>query len=291
MQNYTDIIEYINTNNFQNQDVFYDDVIKLINKNIIKKNNCYIITHNGLGDNITMIGAVRFLTHFYDNVFVSVKNNNNYNNMKEIYETNTKITLLPIDQNNEFSDIKNKIISLLKNNETDIFVSGSCHRSYIKNNITNNEFINHITKSTNNNFAYKHIVDFYNDININFKVYYTYFNIFDTKTSMQLYDNIKMYNIIFVHTKSSTNTININMDNYINNDAYIIISPNQNFYKKEHKNFSIAENYLNFLIINYITIIKNATIINVIDSCFSCIVIPLQLKNELKANEVNIFSR
>ena len=81
------------------------------------------------------------------------------------------------------------------------------------------------------------------------------------------------------------------MDDYIDNDTYFIVSPNQNFYKKEHKNFLISEKYLNLIIINYITIIKNATIINVIDSCFSCIVIPLQLKNELKANEVKIFSR
>lgn len=294
MEKYTDILNYIQNINLASEDFFYNNCSNLINNNgnILKNKNCCIISHNGLGDNITMIGAVRYLTHFYNNVYVSVKNNNNYKNMKEIYKTNTHIILLSIDPTNEFEDIKNKINTFLINDDTDIFVSGSCHTSYIYNHITNFHFVNNIVKNENNIiFSHKHIINFYNDLKMNFKVYYTYFNIFDTEKSIQLYDDIKMYNIIFVHTESSTKKINIDLNDYINDDKFFIVCPNQNFYDKKHNKFLIAENYLKLLLIDYITIIKKADIIKVVDSSFSCIILPLQLKNELKTNNIDILAR
>ena len=36
--------------------------------------SCYFISHLGLGDNITMSGAVRYLTFFYKKIYVLTKN-------------------------------------------------------------------------------------------------------------------------------------------------------------------------------------------------------------------------
>jgi hypothetical protein len=41
--------------------------------------NAYLLSHNGLGDNITMIGAINFLLHYYDNVYFLCKDKNQEN--------------------------------------------------------------------------------------------------------------------------------------------------------------------------------------------------------------------
>ena len=49
---------------------------------IVKQKNAYFLSHNGLGDNITSIGAVNFLLNYYENIFFLCK---------DIHEDNVKL--------------------------------------------------------------------------------------------------------------------------------------------------------------------------------------------------------
>ncbi len=78
---------------------------------------------------------------------------------------------------------------------------------------------------------------------------------------------------------------------YINDNNYFIVCPNKNYYNTDHIYYNLAQTYVNLLIIDYITIIKKSKIIKVINSCFSCVILPLQMKNELEANTIEILDR
>ena len=81
------------------------------------------------------------------------------------------------------------------------------------------------------------------------------------------------------------------INKFIDNEDNIIISPDYNVYKKEYTKYELAQQYVNILVPHYIDIIKNAKYIYIIDSCFSCIVIPLSYRNELNVIEYEIFNR
>ena len=64
--------------------------------------------------------------------------------------------------------------------------------------------------------------------------------------------------------------------------------------KKVLKNdikYNLAAKYVNISVVYYIDIIKNAERIHIVDSCFSCIVIPLLNMKTISPKEVKIYQR
>jgi len=257
--------------------------------NIIKTNSAYVVSHNGLGDNITNIGAINFLLKYYNKIYFLCKDI--YKNNVELLFINKLVVVISFNHMNEFNEIAD-IISKISN--TDIFISGNCfnHLKYYTK-ITNNDLLKYKKNNKNYSISYKFIEDFYNDYNLDISVYYEYFDISSSENSLNYYNKISKYKIIFMHTKSSSNEINLNniINLYINNDEYLIICANLNVYNTNSIKYNIANEYVNIKIQYYIDIIKNAHIIHVIDSCFSCIVIPLLGTNRLKAIETQIHTR
>lgn len=253
---------------------------------VIEK-NCYFISHLGLGDNITMIGAVRYLTSFYKKIYVIVKDIY-FENVALIYSDNPNIVLMKVKYNDEHPDIHNLIQKSDVND--DVFASGF-HKKYLR--ITN-EFLNlqkNVEKNKNYSFVYDFIKDFYSDINLDFQTYYDFFNIPENDKTHELYNKISDCKIVFVHTKSSNKEIDVNINDYIDNHEYIIICPNKNMYPNNNDKHDLANSYLNLYVAEFITIIKNANVIKVIDSCFSCILVPLMKNNKLKTNDIEIITR
>ena len=250
-------------------------------------NICYFVSHLGLGDNITMSGAVRYLTNYYDNVYVIVKDIY-LENLKLFYKDNNKINLVRINSKYERTEIKREIDKL--NHDIDIFISGGCHKSYLKNRIRNKK-LNKIVNNNNHIFKYKFIIDFYTHINLDFSIYYDYYILYENNRSIELFNKVKDYKLIFLHTKSSNREINIDMNKYINDEQYLIICANKNMYNKNHKKYELANLFVNILIMYYVSIIKNAGMIKVIDSCFACIILPLLNKKKLKTDNIEIINR
>ena len=253
----------------------------------------FFLGHNGLGDNITNIGAINYLLTIYKNVYFICKDIY-IENLKEIY-TDPRIFLVPFKNDNEIDARFKLLIPRYKQKNMDVLISGDCHKINFKSKIQNN-----LLKYRNKNNSYSintkyiHIKNFYDDINLDLSIYYNYFNIDSSAKSIELYENIKHYNIIFMHSIAGNNK-KIDLTDYINkfidNENDIIISADHNVYKKEDNKFVLAEQYVNALVPYYIDIIKNAKYIYIIDSCFSCIIIPLSYKNELSTIEYKIFNR
>ena len=56
----------------------------------------YLISHNGLGDNLYMIGALRFLLSYYTNIYFICKRQN-YANVVLFFSDEPKIVCVPYD--------------------------------------------------------------------------------------------------------------------------------------------------------------------------------------------------
>lgn len=259
-----------------------------VNNLNIKQKSAYLLSHNGLGDNITMLGAINFLKQYYDKIYFLCKNFNE-NNIKKM--VTDEIILVPFDPNNEFKECANIIKNI--DLDSDIFISGFCHTSYLKSRITHPELIKYQKNNKQYTIKYNHIKNFYNDINLDLSIYYDFFDIKSSIESIALFKLIDTYKIVFVHTKASNMEINIDhkLIKYISDSNYIVICANKNMYTKENDLYNIAQKFVNIPIAYYIDVIKNSVELHLIDSCFSCIVIPLKGTNRLLANEIIIYKR
>jgi hypothetical protein len=266
--------------------------------NIIKQDSAYFLSHNGLGDNITCIGAIKFLLKYYNIIYFLCKDIYN-ENIKLLFENeiiNKNIITVPFNSNNEFSDCRTIITKAVTNTNTDIFISGFVHKLYLKHlnsRITHPDLLNYKQNDNGYSIEWSHIKNFYYDIGLDLSIYYNYFHINSSNLSKEYFENIKQYNIIFLHTKSSNREINLNniTEKYINDEDKIIICANKNVYTINNYKYDIANKYINIYIAYYIDIILNSTEIHVIDSCFSCIIHPLNITNKLKAQSINIYNR
>ena len=249
-----------------------------------KYNSAYILSHNGLGDNITMIGAINYLLLHYNNVYLLCKDK--YESNVKLLINNKNVIIIPFDHINEESSCKNIITNVYSNDYTDVFICG-VHKNYLKSKKTNPSILNY-NKNNKYNIKWEHIKTFYQDMNLDLSIYYEYFDINSTEKSIALYEKIKDINIIFCHTQSSTKTISLseNIKTYINDNKYIIICANENVYNKNHAHFEVANKFINIPVAEYIDVIKNACEIFIIDSCFSCIINPLSELNKLNTKKI-----
>ena len=177
----------------------------------MKLNSAYILSHNGLGDNITMIGAIYFLLDYYENIFFLCKDIY-YKQINYICADNKNIILIPFDSKNEETSCYNILND--KYNSSDIFICGN-HKSYLNKKITHPELL-----SYNKNAFYKlpdrfsFINTFYNDLGLDLSIFINKFNIKLDNVALDLYKHISNYNdIIFIH--STCSIIDIDFTNVI----------------------------------------------------------------------------
>jgi hypothetical protein len=267
--------------------------------------NAILVSHNGMGDNLFMIGALHFLLKFYNKIVFLCKNKY-YSNVKLFFINTPNIICVPFDENNEFDEIS-KIISQ-KIDKNDIFLCG-CHKNYLQSKITNPEFLNYslvnkkytINYDTINSPNYDFIDFFYKDIGLNLTICYDYFYLPDTEISTNLYNTVKNYYIIFIQLRCSTgeqlNICNL-LDKYLHDENTILICNDVNLYDNVViQNDSIKKKALicNIFVlkelINYIDVIKNADEIYIIDSCFIGIILPYLKTNKLKSKKTRIIRR
>lgn len=252
----------------------------------------FFLGHNGLGDNIINISAINYLLTIYENVYFICKDIY-IENLKQIY-TDSRIFLVPFKSNNEYDARFKLLIPRYTQPNMDILISGDCHKLNFKSKIQNNKLK---YRKKNNGYSidpkYIFIKNFYDDINLDLSIYYNYFNINSSIISLELYEKIKHYNIIFMHSTASNKKIDLTnyINKFINNENDFIISSDYNVYNKSHTKYELAEQYVNILVPHYIDIIRNAKYIYIIDSCFLAMVIPLSYRNELNVIEYKIFNR
>lgn len=251
-----------------------------------------IISHTGLGNNIAMIGAINYLLDIYNNVYFLCKETH-IKNLNIIY-SNSRIFLISFKSEDEYYARFNILIPRYSIKNMDVLIAGSYHKKNFISKIKNPKMVEQV-KNNNYNIVnrFNFIKDFYEDIKLDLSIFYNYFKINSTDTSLSLHNDIKNYNIIFLHTQTSSNNINLikYIDNLIELEDNIIICPNKNIYTKDNKKYNLAEAYVNLLVPYYIDIIYNSKHIYIVDSCFSTIIIPLIYNKQINPIECKIFNR
>ena len=253
----------------------------------MENETAYLLTYNGLGDYITMIGALNFLSNYYQHIYMICRVGS-IENMK-LFLPNKQITYIPIYPT-RFSLTSNehllleatqciKIINEAPINN-DILICGTeqLKGGVLKSRITNKRLLEYKSNDKQYTIRWVHIREFYHNIGLDLSIYYEYFDIPSPNNPIT-----EDYNIIFAHTKASDREIQIPdvIAKYINDKNTIIICANKNVYPSDHPKYELANQYINIPIAHYIDIIKQATEI----------VYPLQQTNRLSATKVMIYER
>lgn len=263
----------------------------------------YIVSHNGLGDNLYMNGGIRFISKFYEQVIFICKTKW-INDVVEFYTDLSNIDFKPVKESAEDTEICNILtIDLYKNTNIDIFVCGG-HKHKRCSKITNTLFLDNKKKNetytidydTIQRDNYYFIQNFYYDMKLNLNYFFEDFYLPTTQESIRLYDMVKDYYIVFIQLACSSNQC-LNISNlihkYINNSEAILICSNKNLYDNQldSKKYIIANKFVFNKIVNYTEVIKNSNEIYIIDSAFTGLVLPYAKTNQLKANTVRIIRR
>ena len=269
--------------------------------------NAYLLSHNGLGDNLYMIGSVRFLLQYYKNIYFLCKDKY-YNNVKLFYKNNDNVIIIPIDSKNEILSCTN-ILNESVYKKNDVLISGFCHKRYLKSKITNLKLLHRnpekskykIDYDTLTSSNYRFIEDFYLDINLDLNIFFDYFKLPSTLESKKYYNKLLNYDkIIFIHSKASNKRLNFSnlFNKNVNKENTIMICADHNIYtstknlnEKQKEKFDICNDIVNIPLIYYIDIITNCDEIYIIDSCFTGIVLPLLKTQKLKAEKIRIIER
>lgn len=234
---------------------------------VIRK--AFFLSHLGLGDNINMIGAVRYLSTLYDNVYVVCKAKYK-KNVELIYNDDKSIIIYPVNNDNDISPRYGCDISKFKQitDGMEIHLCG-----------------NHLLDKKSNNLL-NIPCSFYADLNIDFKYFYKYFHINETEKSKNLFNEIKDLKYIFMHNTTSYGKLfdvnDIERHFNIDKQKVLIINPNKNIYHAEDRYFHYAEKFVWLPLPDYIDTIINSQVVVVSDSSFLCMCFNLPIKTNKK---------
>jgi hypothetical protein len=231
-----------------------------------KPKKAFVLTHLGLGDNITAIGMVRYFSVCYDEVIVVCKNKNK-TNVESFYSDDKNIKIFGVENDKNISPKYGFNINSFKH-ITNNYSTYLCGYHNLENKYINYENIP---------------FSFYEQINLCSDIFWDYFHIPLGNKSKELYQIVNNVKYVFIHNSSSIgNVFNISdVENKFNLKKYniLFINPNSNCYSKEDKFYELANNFINYKLCDYIEIIKNAEYNILSDSSFFCLSINLDIKN------------
>jgi hypothetical protein len=129
---------------------------------------------------------------------------------------------------------------------------------------------------------------------MNLTVYFEEFRLPSTPESIELYKSVQKYKLIFIQlTSSCGKSLNISnlLEKYYTDENTLLICNDKNLYQPNEEKHILCAPFLRNKLVHYVDTIKNSSEIYLIDSCFSCIIIPYQKTNQLKASVVRIINR
>jgi hypothetical protein len=259
----------------------------------MKLPSAYVLSNNGLGDNITMNGAVHFLRNYYETVFFLCKDIH-LHQIAYLYQNYPQIVMVPFDPKQEFEFCYHFLSE--KYATSDVFVGG-LHTVNLRSKITHPELVT-LPRDTSSDDRlpkfYEFIEAFYLEIRVPFQCFYCHFTVDIDGAMKSLYDNISTYKIIFVHSSCSLGNINLDeqVARYIDQDDVVVICVNRNYYPTSHSKYAVANSYINLpTVLHYIEIIRHAHAIHVSDSSISCMVLALLMSNRLETTDIKIYDR
>lgn len=241
---------------------------KKMTLNIPNTNRALFLCNPGLGDNIDMIGAVRYFSQFHTQIHVPCYKHN-INTLSYFYSDDPKVILIPIEEDFSNKYWKNsdtsKQLELIEYNPSDyvtVYRSGFCKYPHT---LTWPDY--NIPKC------------FYMDLGLDPSIGHSYFHIPENKNSKLLYNKINNIPYIFTHQKSSS--IFTPLIRWDINQTFTI-DPNMNLYPEGHRWHELASHFVNKPFPHYTDTIIHASELHITNSSFRCLASHLPLKASVK---------
>lgn len=212
------------------------------------KRRALVVHHLGLGDHVCMIGAVRYIALQHDETTL-VCYDRNANNVRSFYTDDPSIKL-------HVTGITGAIECNVSD-YTNVYLSGE-----------------HAKIWDNSGFP----DCFYDHMNMDRSIRYSYFNIPVSKSASDLYLTVKDLPYIFIQT-AFLGSGGGALTSFITWDVNttLTIDPNTNVYPEGHQWHELAQSFVNLPFIDYTEIIKHASEIHVVNSSFYCLAAQLEL--------------
>jgi len=249
------------------------DILNRKAKSILQEQKGYPIKkalflgHQGLGDHIMYIGAVRYLSLSYDEFVVACVHHHNLENVRSFYADNSKIKVVKMSRDYSlFMDDENSNNNYtLMDGEMDLSQYSKVYAVgiYKKGGFPPGDIPN----------------TWYNQLELSPNIRKEYFHLPTTPESKTLYESIKGIPYIFVQQTASNAVINV-----IKWDIHKIltIDPNTNVYPSDHHWYELANTFVNKPFLSYYDSILNASEVHTIESSFYCLAVNMNLKATIK---------
>ena len=204
-----------------------------------------ILTHLGVGDHLTAIGAIRYFSTCYDELYVISKRKYHLN-LELFFSDDDSIKIVPVEDDME----AHKYIRTL---DMPVLKCGlHCGRT----NFDDLPFC------------------FYDDLGLDKEVFWQYFNIPTTNKATALFESVKDVPYVFIHNTASNGKV------FDGKRDELMINPNENMYTRGDAFYELAESFVGEYIIHYKLLIENADMNIMTDSSFMCMAINLDVKTD-----------
>jgi hypothetical protein len=243
------------------------DVINHLSQSVIREKKGYgkrtalFMGHMGLGDHIGLVGAVRYASLQFDEIYITCYHKN-LETLKSFYSDNPAIQFIPTSVPYVVQPIDTtpgECIDLRRYNFTSVLRSGFY--------------------AFPRNEADPLPSCFYRDLHLDPSIRHTYFHVPDNESSHTLHSLVKSQPYIFVQQVSSSNVTPLVT---WNKNEILTIDPNMNVYQPDDPWYELAQHFVNKPFSHYYETIKHATEIHTVDSSFYCLASYLPLDAKVK---------
>ncbi len=224
------------------------------------KRKVFVLGHLGLGDNINMVGLVRYLATQYEEVKIVCKQKY-LSNMELFFSDDKTITMYPANNDSDISPKFGFLSAKFRAITADYdVVKLGCH---------------------GNKEIYDLPFCFYNHGNVDARYFWEYFHIPDSRASDILYDAVRDRPYVIIHNSNSKGCIfsTISIEKHLgkSSDDILILNLDNNVYEKNHPDYAIAQRFVFQLLPYYKKALVHADALYLSDSSVFCMAINLEI--------------
>ena len=234
-----------------------------------KHRRALFLCNVGLGDQIDLIGAIRYIAQFHSEMHVPCFSKN-YNTLVEFFSDEPRIR--PIIINNEWYH-KRRLLCL----GTDAPLEAIDFRASDYVAVYRSGYFTSPHHDMHPDYMIP--ICFYNDLRIDPQIQHTHFRIPENTESKNLYATVKNMRYIFVQQQSSDNFTSLIVWDI---DERFTIDPNVNVYPVGHRWHALAQTFVNIPFPHYTDTMIHATELHVVNSAFRCLAAHLPLEATIK---------
>ena len=222
------------------------------------KQSCILLTHLGLGDQINMIGAVRYFSCYYDEVLLPVVDHS-LKKIQSFYEDDPNIKCISVP-NNEGGKMITKMKQDYKSKPNFTIIETGCYKE----------------DSKPSAIYTKHVpMGFYDDCGLSFSIFRDFFFLKDQSNhSLTSEIQSKGYKVVIVHKDASNQSIK-ELENLtkslLTQENVLVIDLMKNPYPANHPKFRFVQPFVFAPVQQYISLFKIASEVYMIDSSIYCI--------------------